>query len=116
MPATIEEIRKRVDAARRALLEPTPDFAQAIPALTRAIDDMQALQSVPAPTGEWERAVWKRDLSQLRQEIARVAALAEHGETFMRGWRQMLGTGTYSPTGALDPLEGVAAHHVSCEG
>jgi hypothetical protein len=113
--SNISSIREHVAQARGLLLTPEPDFTQVMPQLQAAAEGLQALAKA-APLDSGARARWKSEVAALRGDLRRLAALAQSGEEFMRGWGRVLGTGTYSPDGALQPLGGVLTHKVSVEG
>jgi hypothetical protein len=110
MPSTIPEVRAEADEVRAALLNPAEagDFAAELLRLNAAIDRLRQVkvQMEGAPPVADERAELERDLLALKEELARLANLAGHGEAFWRGWGRLLGldTGGYTEMGLPESI------------
>ncbi len=105
MRSAVSEICEEAGEVRLALLSPAEagDFAAEILRLNAAIDRLREVQThvEMAPPVEHERAELQRDLRALREDVARLAKIAGHGEAFWRGWARMIGldSGGYTPLG-----------------
>ena len=101
MRSNLNSIREKVAALRDALLSPDPESIEAcLPALAFSevtSDDLQELRA-------------------LKQELAAVRGLIEHGEKMNRGLARILGEqiSGYTPRGASEPVAGSA--RISIEG
>lgn len=101
----VGEVRALAEEVRMALLSPAEagDFAAEILKLNAAIDSVREIkqQVEGARPGSEERVALEAALRALREDLARLARLAGHGEAFWRGWARMMGldTGGYTVTG-----------------